>query len=377
MRHGLLISLHDRPIESTFRPGHARATRVRGVCRCCCWRAATAWPQSAPPPTLGVQPPAQQSAAGTARAAGKPSIRRAARARKNPGPDQRARQALGQIDLRTHAEDRRARPQRSRRSRARGDSLTSIAKPSIMVTGARGLRGRRQRCARLQGRRRPAVPEQGLQGRQEPRHRLPPKNALRKVYIPGRKREPGDCRIETFVTRAPASSVRTPRARRDMMPIMHGWADALAYRENGPIWQIASWYGVWHRAATFSPAGPSDRPDAGDTKHPEGFLEMPIPALFKNRLSIPVIGSPMFIVSGPDLVIAQCKAGVVGSFPALNARPQRCSTNGSRGSRKSSPSMTGAPGPAVGAVRGQPDRASLQQPPRSRILPCARSTRCR
>jgi len=49
---------------------------------------------------------------------------------------------------------------------------------------------------------------------------------------------------------------------------------------------------------------------------------MPMPAIFKNRLSIPVIGSPMFIVSGPELVIAQCKAGIVGSFPALNARPQ-------------------------------------------------------
>jgi nitronate monooxygenase len=48
---------------------------------------------------------------------------------------------------------------------------------------------------------------------------------------------------------------------------------------------------------------------------------MPIPPLFKNRLSLPVIGSPMFIVSGPELVIAQCKAGIVGSFPALNARP--------------------------------------------------------
>ncbi|NGX96055.1 MAG: nitronate monooxygenase [Candidatus Afipia apatlaquensis] len=48
---------------------------------------------------------------------------------------------------------------------------------------------------------------------------------------------------------------------------------------------------------------------------------MSMPALFKNRLSIPVIGSPLFIVSGPDLVIAQCKAGIVGSFPALNARP--------------------------------------------------------
>lgn len=39
------------------------------------------------------------------------------------------------------------------------------------------------------------------------------------------------------------------------------------------------------------------------------------------RLELPVIGSPMFIVSGLDLVLAQCKAGVVGSFPALNARP--------------------------------------------------------
>jgi len=48
---------------------------------------------------------------------------------------------------------------------------------------------------------------------------------------------------------------------------------------------------------------------------------MSMPALFKGRLSLPVIGSPLFIISNPDLVIAQCKAGVVGSFPALNARP--------------------------------------------------------
>ncbi len=45
------------------------------------------------------------------------------------------------------------------------------------------------------------------------------------------------------------------------------------------------------------------------------------PAIF-NRLRLPVIGSPLFIVSGVELVIAQCKAGIVGSFPALNARPQ-------------------------------------------------------
>ena len=46
-----------------------------------------------------------------------------------------------------------------------------------------------------------------------------------------------------------------------------------------------------------------------------------IPKIF-DRLALPVIGSPLFIISGPDLVIAQCKAGIVGSFPALNARPQ-------------------------------------------------------
>jgi nitronate monooxygenase len=48
---------------------------------------------------------------------------------------------------------------------------------------------------------------------------------------------------------------------------------------------------------------------------------MSMPALFKGRLSLPAIGAPLFIVSVPDLVIAQCKAGIVGSFPALNARP--------------------------------------------------------
>ena len=49
---------------------------------------------------------------------------------------------------------------------------------------------------------------------------------------------------------------------------------------------------------------------------------MAIPERIKENLSMPVIGSPLFIVSGPELVIAQCKAGIIGSFPALNARPQ-------------------------------------------------------
>lgn len=47
---------------------------------------------------------------------------------------------------------------------------------------------------------------------------------------------------------------------------------------------------------------------------------MALPPVLQN-LRLPVVGSPLFIISGPDLVIAQCKAGVVGSFPALNARP--------------------------------------------------------
>ena len=48
---------------------------------------------------------------------------------------------------------------------------------------------------------------------------------------------------------------------------------------------------------------------------------MALPPVF-DRLRLPVVGSPLFIISNPDLVIAQCKAGIVGSFPALNARPQ-------------------------------------------------------
>jgi nitronate monooxygenase len=48
---------------------------------------------------------------------------------------------------------------------------------------------------------------------------------------------------------------------------------------------------------------------------------MALPPILAERLRIPVIASPLFIISGPELVIAQCKAGVVGSFPALNARP--------------------------------------------------------
>jgi nitronate monooxygenase len=48
---------------------------------------------------------------------------------------------------------------------------------------------------------------------------------------------------------------------------------------------------------------------------------MALPPILQ-KLRLPIIGSPLFIISNPDLVIAQCKAGIVGSFPALNARPE-------------------------------------------------------
>src|SRR4029453_12314787 len=60
---------------------------------------------------------------------------------------------------------------------------------------------------------------------------------------------------------------------------------------------------------------PADRP------HLRGNIRMTLPASLRNQLELPVLGSPLFIVSGPELVIAQCKAGIIGSFPALNARP--------------------------------------------------------
>ena len=66
---------------------------------------------------------------------------------------------------------------------------------------------------------------------------------------------------------------------------------------------------------------------AGIRWHARGFVwrtgvPMALPHILRNSLRLPLVGAPMFIVSGPELVIAQCTAGIVGSFPALNARPQ-------------------------------------------------------
>jgi nitronate monooxygenase len=48
---------------------------------------------------------------------------------------------------------------------------------------------------------------------------------------------------------------------------------------------------------------------------------MALPPLF-DKLRLPAVGAPQFIIANPELVIAQCKAGIVGAFPALNARPE-------------------------------------------------------
>jgi nitronate monooxygenase len=48
---------------------------------------------------------------------------------------------------------------------------------------------------------------------------------------------------------------------------------------------------------------------------------MPLPKVLQNRLTLPAIGAPLFIISNPKLVVAQCTAGIVGTFPSLNARP--------------------------------------------------------
>ncbi len=86
---------------------------------------------------------------------------------------------------------------------------------------------------------------------------------------------------------------------------------------------------------------------------------MALPASLQQRLRLPAVAAPMFIISNPDLVIAQCTAGIVGSFPALNARPaaqleewlERIT---------SALAAWDAARTALGAVRGQPDRAQFQ-----------------
>ncbi|MDN6746987.1 MAG: nitronate monooxygenase, partial [Brevibacterium sp.] len=60
------------------------------------------------------------------------------------------------------------------------------------------------------------------------------------------------------------------------------------------------------------------------------------------QLRLPVLGSPMFIASGPDLVKAQCQAGIIGAFPTLNARPASRLTDWLDESREPNAAFTAA-----------------------------------
>ena len=91
-----------------------------------------------------------------------------------------------------------------------------------------------------------------------------------------------------------------------------------------------------------------------------------LPKALQN-LALPVIGSPLFIISNPKLVIEQCKAGIVGSMPALNARPASQLDEWLHEITETLAAYEqGQPGPAGRAVRHQPDRAQEQRPARAR-----------
>ncbi len=87
---------------------------------------------------------------------------------------------------------------------------------------------------------------------------------------------------------------------------------------------------------------------------------MSLPPILSN-LRIPVVAAPLFIISHPALVIAQCKAGVVGSFPALNARPASQLDEWLHEiSEALAKHDAENPDSSVGAVCGQPDRPSFE-----------------
>src|ERR1700749_3934164 len=86
-----------------------------------------------------------------------------------------------------------------------------------------------------------------------------------------------------------------------------------------------------------------------------------LPASLRSRLKLPLIAAPMFLVSGPALVKAACRAGVIGSFPTAN-----CRTIEELDAWLSD--IGGALGRAAGPVLPEPDRASFQSAPRGR--PC-------
>ena len=121
-----------------------------------------------------------------------------------------------------------------------------------------------------------------------------------------------------------------------------------------------------HIACELDPTLPPPRGESRDGGA-RGEVGLMLPAAFYDRLAVPVIGAPMFIISQPELVIAQCKAGVIGAFPSLNARPEAALDEWLDRIETSSPSTTRAhPDRAVRAVRGQPDRPQVEPAPDAR-----------
>ena len=124
------------------------------------------------------------------------ACRRHRRARKIPGLINEMGKLFGQA-----AQDQEpAEP--IKRSSATGERPVPAGEAVDHGVGAHGLPGLVERRARLQAGRRPAVPEQGLQGRQEPRTSTPPKNARPRFSSRAGNANPDDCSTENFVTSA-------------------------------------------------------------------------------------------------------------------------------------------------------------------------------
>ena len=104
---------------------------------------------------------------------------------------------------------------------------------------------------------------------------------------------------------------------------------------------------------------------------------MPIPVQFHGRLAIPAVAAPMFLVSNPDLVVECCRAGIVGTFPALNNRTSESYEAWLVEIRERLDRIERDTGRALRAVRRQSHRAQ-EQPAASRPTSRSRSsTRCR
>ena len=99
---------------------------------------------------------------------------------------------------------------------------------------------------------------------------------------------------------------------------------------------------------------------------PKGPRPLPIPVQFQGRLSVPAVAAPMFLVSNPDLVVESCRAGIIGTFPALNNRSSEDYEAWLVEIRERLDRIERDTGRPLRAVRRQPDRAQEQPAPAGR-----------